>query len=48
MQELVDGERQIDFAVLLIVKLGLFRRFVASASLHRCGKTLEPVTLTAN
>jgi len=37
MQELVEGEREIDFAVLLIVKLGIFRRFIASASLHRRG-----------
>lgn len=48
MQELVDGERQIDFAVLLIVKLGFFRRFVASASLHMRGQAPEPVTLTTN
>ena len=46
MRELVDGERQIDFAVLLIVKLGFFRRFVASASLHMRGSRPQPVVLT--
>lgn len=46
MQELVDGERGIEFAVLLIVKLGLFRRFISSASLHRRGQMPEPVKLT--
>ncbi|WP_342455444.1 Mov34/MPN/PAD-1 family protein [Aquabacter sp. P-9] len=46
MQDLVDGERGIDFAVLLIVKLGFFRRFVSSASLHRRGRTPESVELT--
>lgn len=35
MQELVDGERGIGFAVLLIVKLGFWGRFIASASLHQ-------------
>jgi [CysO sulfur-carrier protein]-S-L-cysteine hydrolase len=46
MQALVDGERDIDFAILLVVKLGFFRRFVASASLHRRGYIPEPVKLT--
>ncbi|WP_348629408.1 Mov34/MPN/PAD-1 family protein [Mesorhizobium sp. M7A.F.Ca.ET.027.02.1.1] len=48
MQDLVDGERDIDFAVLLIVKIGFFRRFVSSASLHRRGQVPEPVELTTN
>lgn len=48
MQDLVDGERGIEFAVLLIVKLGVFRRFVSSASLHRRGRMPEPVELTVN
>ncbi|WP_206075373.1 Mov34/MPN/PAD-1 family protein [Mesorhizobium tamadayense] len=48
MQDLVDGERGIEFAVLLIVKLGFFRRFIVSASLHRRGREPEPVELTTN
>jgi len=35
MQELVDGEKKIDFAVLLIVKLGLFGSFKASSGLYQ-------------
>lgn len=45
MQELVDGERGIEFAVLLIVKLTFWRRFVSTATLHRRGLAPEPVTL---
>ncbi|WP_414470641.1 Mov34/MPN/PAD-1 family protein [Microvirga sp. M2] len=45
MQELVEGEREIDFAVLLIVKLGLLRRFIASATLHRRGLAPAPLRL---
>ncbi|MER9183568.1 Mov34/MPN/PAD-1 family protein [Mesorhizobium sp. M0767] len=48
MQDLVDAERDIEFAVLLIVKIGFFRRFVSSASLHRRGQVPEPVELTTN
>lgn len=48
MQDLVDGERGIEFAVLLIVKLGLFRRFVSSASLHLRGQVPAPVKLKTN
>ena len=48
MQDLVDGERGIEFAVLLIVKLGFFRRFVSTASLHRRGQMPTPIKLTAN
>lgn len=40
MQDLVDGERGIDFSVLLVVKLTFFRRFAASMSLHR--RALQP------
>lgn len=46
MQDLVDGERGIEFAVLLIVKLGFFRRFVSTASLHRRGQIPTPIKLT--
>lgn len=45
MQELVEGEREIDFAVLLIVKLGFFRRFIGSASLHRRGRSPTSIHL---
>jgi integrative and conjugative element protein (TIGR02256 family) len=45
MQELVDGERSIDFAVLLIVKLGFFRRFISSAFLYTRGGMPEPIYL---
>jgi proteasome lid subunit RPN8/RPN11 len=45
MQELVEGERGIEFSVLLIVKLTFFRRFVASMSLHRRGLQPKPVNL---
>ncbi|WEX85817.1 Mov34/MPN/PAD-1 family protein [Sinorhizobium garamanticum] len=48
MQDLVDGERGIEFAVLLIVKLGFFRRFVSSASLHMRSQRPEPVKLETN
>jgi [CysO sulfur-carrier protein]-S-L-cysteine hydrolase len=45
MQELVDGERGIEFAMLLIVKLGCFRRLIASASLHRRSLKSELIDL---
>lgn len=48
MQELVDGERGIEFAILLIVKLGFFRRFIASSSLHRRNLASEHVKLTSS
>ncbi|TQN58226.1 hypothetical protein FLX27_26245 [Agrobacterium tumefaciens] len=48
MQELVDGERDIGFAVLLIVKLGFWGRFNASASLHRRALPPEMIDLRAN
>lgn len=47
MQELVEGDRGIEFAVLVIVKLGIFRSFTATACLHRRGLKPEPVLLTA-
>ncbi len=45
MQDLVEGERDIDFAVLLIVKLSFFRRFISYASLHQRGFVPEPIKL---
>lgn len=48
MQDLVDGERGIEFAVLLIVKLGFFRHFVSTASLHRRGQIPTPIKLTTS
>lgn len=48
MQELVDGDRGIGFAVLLIVKLGFWGRFIASASLHQNGLPPEAVELRTN
>jgi len=47
MQELVEGERGIDFSILLIVKLTLFAFMTASMSLHRRGLGPEVVKLTA-
>ena len=46
MQDLVEGEREIDFAVLLIVRLGFLGRLIASASLHKRGQPNEHVDLT--
>lgn len=46
MQDLVEGERGIDFSVLLIVKLNLFRRFAASMTLHRRGINPEMARLS--
>ena len=48
MQELVDGEREIDFAVLLIVKLRFLFGINASASLHRRGLMPESVKITTD
>ncbi|MBI6949762.1 Mov34/MPN/PAD-1 family protein [Pseudomonas koreensis] len=48
MQRLVDGERGIEFAVLLIVKLGFFGRVVGTAGLHRRGHVPAPVDLRIN
>lgn len=48
MQDLVEGERDIEFAVLLIVRLGFFRRFICSCSLHRRGQVPQAVELEAN
>ncbi|WP_202796174.1 Mov34/MPN/PAD-1 family protein [Pusillimonas sp. T7-7] len=48
MQALVDGERGIEFAVLLIVKLSFFGRLITSAGLHRHGHEPAPVNLTTN
>ena len=45
MKELVEGERGIEFSVLLIVKLTFFRRFVASMSLHCLNCQPEPINL---
>jgi integrative and conjugative element protein (TIGR02256 family) len=43
MEDLVCGERNIDFAVLLIVRTKLFFQFAASATLHRKGAVMEAV-----
>ena len=48
MQELVDGEREIEFAILLIVKLRFLFGLKASASLHRRGLMPETVKLAAD
>lgn len=45
MEDLVAGARGVDFGVLLIVKLSLFRRFLLSMTLHRRGHILETVEL---
>lgn len=45
MEDLVAGERAVDFGVLLIVKLTLFRQFALSMTLHRRGHTPEAVNL---
>lgn len=45
MQELVEGDRDIDFSCLLIAKLTFFRRLVVSMSLHRRGSAPEAVHL---
>jgi len=48
MQELVDGERGIDFAVLLVVKLRFLFGLIASTSFYRRDSTPEQVKLTAD
>lgn len=45
MEDLVAGERGIEFGVLLIVKLTFFRRFALSMTLHRRGHAPEAVDL---
>ncbi|WP_417682771.1 Mov34/MPN/PAD-1 family protein [Roseibium sp.] len=37
MEDLVNGERRIPFAVLLVVRSDTFREFLAVATLHQCG-----------
>jgi integrative and conjugative element protein (TIGR02256 family) len=46
MRTLVTGERDIDFAVLLIVKIDFFLRFRAAATLHMGPDHVEHVDLT--
>ncbi|UDM50911.1 Mov34/MPN/PAD-1 family protein [Cupriavidus sp. MP-37] len=48
MRDLVEGERDIEFAVLLIVKLGSLGRLIASAGLHRRGQRPVPIELTTD
>lgn len=43
MMELVQGERSIDFAVLLIVRLDLWRKIASSCTLFRRGMSPTPV-----
>lgn len=45
MESLVRGERDIDFAVLIIVRKAWWRRMTCSATLFQRGRAAEPVEL---
>ncbi|MES0881811.1 Mov34/MPN/PAD-1 family protein [Roseibium sp. SCP14] len=45
MEDLVNGERQIPFAVLLIVRSDTPREFLAIATFHQNGAIPEPVRI---
>ncbi|UFW79903.1 MULTISPECIES: Mov34/MPN/PAD-1 family protein [Rhizobium] len=46
MEDLVNGERDIPFAVLLVVRSDVPGEFVATATFHQYGLAPEPVQIT--
>lgn len=45
MEDLVNGERNIPFAVLLVVRSDTSAEFVATATFHQCGARPVPVRI---
>ncbi|MBY5532852.1 hypothetical protein HFO42_07430 [Rhizobium leguminosarum] len=45
MEDLVNGERQIPFAVLLVVRSDIPREFLAMATFHQRGAVPEPALI---